>query len=490
MTVADTISGLSAGRVDPVSQTGKLSGVIVLYLLMVVIPIGVSLGPLALTGVRLVLMIMIVPLMVRLFMGHYGRVLATDVLFVLHIGWMVVALIANNPSQVIEQTGSVGMEFLGGYVVGRAYIRTRADFIALTRLLIVVVLCMTPLAVVEATTGVVPLVELMKKLPGVRTVAISYQDHRFGLRRVQLGFVHPIHFGLFCSVAFSLCFVGMAGTFTTTRRWIISAIITATCLLALSSGAFLAIAAQIGMIFWAKTFEGFQRRWWILLGLFAVGYVVVDLLSNRTPIAVFMSYATFSAHTAYWRALIFEYGMQNVWANPIFGLGLNDWARPYWMPTSTVDNFWLLMAMRYGFLGFLTVTLGYILVVYHVMRIDVGRDAQLTMLRRAWVFTFLGLSFTLCTVHVWTSIYSFVFFLLGAGVWFITAQPQTEGDDLTTPQTTPLRSDGSVFARSFADDQTQRIPVEPQPAAAHEQHHSNAPQYSRFHRGKPRHSVD
>lgn len=474
MTATDTLSGLAPNRTAPVASVGKLSPVVILYLMMVAIPIGVSLGPLVLTGVRLVLIVMIVPLMIRLFMGHYGRVLATDILFVLHIGWMVVSLIMNNPSQVIEQTGSVGMEFLGGYVVGRAYIRTRADFIALARLLIVMVLCMTPLALVEATTGVVPLVEMLKKIPGVRTIAISYQDHRFGLRRVQLGFVHPIHFGLFCSVAFSLCFVGMSGTFSTMRRWITSAIITATCLLALSSGAFLAIAMQLGLIFWAKAFDGIKARWWILLGLMVTGYIVVDLLSNRTPIAVFMSYATFSAHTAYWRALIFEYGMQNVWANPIFGLGLNDWARPYWMPTSTVDNYWLLMGMRYGFPGFLTVTAGYILVVYHVMRLNVGTDAQLTMLRRAWVFTFLGLSFTLCTVHVWTSIYSFVFFLLGAGVWFITAVPEDETEHVDSAPV-DVRPTGPVFARTLHTDM----------AAAPAQHTPDAPQYSRFQHGKP-----
>jgi hypothetical protein len=277
----------------------------------------------------------------------------------------------------------------------------------------------------------------------------------------------------------------MAGTFSTARRWVTSVIITVTCLLALSSGAFLAIAMQLGLIFWAKAFGGNKSRWWILLGLTVTGYVVVDLLSNRTPIAVFMSYATFSAHTAYWRALIFEYGIQNVWANPIFGLGLNDWTGPYWMPTSTVDNYWLLMGMRYGLPGFLTVTAGYIIVVFHVMRVQVGDDAQLTMLRRAWVFTFLGLSFTLCTVHVWTSIYSFVFFLLGAGVWFITAKPETADADTPMPVAFERASQGPVFARFVQHDQTARPPASAKSSAPPVQPRSDTPQYSRFHRGKP-----
>jgi len=58
----DTLSGLDPHRVAPVARTGALSPVVIIYLLMVAIPIGVSLGPLLMTGVRLVLMVMIVPL--------------------------------------------------------------------------------------------------------------------------------------------------------------------------------------------------------------------------------------------------------------------------------------------------------------------------------------------------------------------------------------------------------------------------------------------
>jgi len=40
-------------------------------------------------------------------------------------------------------------------------------------------------------------------------------------------------------------------------------------------------------------------------------------------------------------------------------------------------------------------------------------------IRRAWGFSFVGLTFTLCTVHIWANIYSFVFFMFAAGVWMI-----------------------------------------------------------------------
>ena len=477
MAVIDSLPRTGALPASPQIAAGRLHPLVWAYLLVVIIPIGVQLGPLTMTGLRLILIVMVIPLMLRLFTGVYGRIFATDILFVLHIMWATLALLANNPGQVIEQTGSVGMEFLGGYVMGRAYIRTRADFIALARALIAIVLVMLPFAVFETYTGRSIWIEVLRAVPGVRTVAETGADPRslFGvtLQRVQLGFSHPIHFGLFCSVTFSMCFVAMNGTFGTTRRWITGALLAFTACLSLSSGALLAIALQFGLILWAALFARVTWRWWLLVGLGVLAYIVVDLLSNRSPVDVFMTYATFSPHNAYWRALIFEWGMKNVWANPILGLGLNDWFRPAWMHTSSVDNFWLLMAMRYGIPAFVLVTLGYILVVAHVMRRNFQDDMVLSQIRRAWVFTFLGLSFTLCTVHVWTAIYSFTFFLLGAGVWLISAMPQDKTGDGDAAQTPDIRPQGPVFSRSFGGDADRTTPEAAGPRA-------ETPRYSRF----------
>lgn len=426
----------------------RLPVVVWLYLLAVVIPIGIQAGPLMLTGLRLLLIVMVLPVMVQVLTGRHGRVFATDILFTLHIVWSSIALAMNNPNMVIEQMGSVGMEFLGGYFLGRAYIRTPEQFGALCRALVLIVCCMAPLALFETITGRPLMLEAIRAA-GFRSVEFNNQDQRFGLERVQMGFAHPIHFGLFCSVTFSLSFVAMEGMVGTARRWLVSALIASCGFLALSSGALLAIVLQLGLIAWAMMFKS-THRWWGLVGLFVLAYVVIDVLSNRTPIQVFMSYATFSAHTAYWRAQIFEWGMMNVWQNPVFGLGFKDWIRPWYMYSGSMDNFWLVMAVRYGIPGFLTVAVGYVLVVYHIMRRDFSGDARLTLFRRAWVFTFLGLSFTICTVHIWTNIYSFVFFMLGAGVWLIKAEPSEGGD-------TPPADTGPQMRRAMAAPQYSRF---------------------------------
>jgi hypothetical protein len=454
---ADRASAASVAASAPGSATGKLPLLVWLYLLAVVIPVGFNVGPLAMTGLRVLLLVMTVPLLVRLVMGSYGKVMLIDMLFIAHIVWATLAMAINSPDRVVENIGAAAIEFLGGYIVGRAYIRSMEDFRALCRALMILVLCSAPFALVETLTGRPILLEALRKLPGVSTVAFNNQDKRFNLERVQFGFAHPIHYGLFCSVAFSMVYVGLKDWLGGTWRIIASIIIAGCGFLALSSGALLAIFLQIGLIAWATIFTPGKARWWLLVGLFALAYVAIDILSNRTPLQIFMSYATFSAHTAYWRSIIFEWGVANVigstekgiTGSPFFGIGLKEWIRPYYMYSGSMDNFWLVMAVRYGIPGFATVTLGYILGVAKIMRRDFDGNSALTQFRLAWVFTFLGLSFTLCTVHVWTSIYSFVFFFFGAGMWFITVNANATPEDTDVPLPEPSQP-GRIRYTRFA----------------------------------------
>lgn len=399
---------------------------VALYLLAVVTPVMFNVGPLLLSGLRLYLILLILPLLFRLLSGRMGSIFAIDILFLLHVLWMTIALYVNSPDMVVTQVGSVGIEFLGGYLVGRAYIKTPEAFSAMCRWVVTIVVCTLPFAIAESMSGRPVIIEIIQKIPGVFSVGNSSNPPRMGLERAQVVFSHPIHYGLFCSVAVSLCFVALRNQFSDSWRYLLSGLVLLAGFLSLSSGALLAINIQIFLIVWATLFNKILWRWWLLLGFGLFSYIVVEILSNRPASVAILARVTFSAHNAYWRMIIFEWGMVNVWANPIFGIGLNDWVRPSYMYSGSMDNFWLVMTVRYGIPGFLLIATGYAFVLFRVMKRNFDTDPLLLNFRRAWVFTFLGLSFTLSTVHVWTNIYSFVFFLLGAGVWFITAKPRSQ----------------------------------------------------------------
>lgn len=434
-----------------VEDIGKVHPVVWVYLFAVAIPVGFDVGSLALTGLRVMLLITVVPMTFRLFSGAYGKTYPVDYLFFLHIAWASVAVGVNNPNLAVQNVGSTGVEFVGGYLIGRAYIRSAADLIGLIRAILLLVLMSLPFAMIEAVKGTAIIPDLIDRIPGLNTVSQIDIEKRMGLHRVQAVFAHPIHYGLFCSTALALTFVGLRTVMSKGGRLFGCAAICLGVFMSLSSGALLAAALQIGLIAWDRMFRNIERRWLMLLGLFAFMYVAVDLLSNRTPIKVLMSYATFSAHTAYYRSIIFEWGMINVWDNPIFGLGLRNWVRPSYMKSGSMDNFWLVMAVRYGIPGFLLVAAGYADAIYRVGRRKLTPGTTQSDLRLAWMIMFLGLSFTLVTVHIWTSVYSFVFFLLASGLWIASATDERTADAPNPPPGLGVRSRGvtPVLARDF-----------------------------------------
>lgn len=432
MAIAQTtppLRGLAARqRAD---EEVKLSKIVTVYILCVVIPIYFFVGPLYLNTLRLLLLVMLIPMTIRLLSGKCGPLIATDGLFLAYFLWTIPALFVNNPEAVLQQTGSTGAEFLGGYLMGRVYIRTRAQFLSLSRHLVTVALVLLPFGLIEARNADPFIPDLIRSVPSLLSVPDVNIPGRMGLNRVQNSFNHPIHYGLFCSVVFSLNFIALRLEKNAVWRWVSSALIGLGCFLALSSGGLLALALQIGLIVWAFVFHKITWRWWLLLGLGVAAYIAVDLLSNRTPFRVFLSYATFSSHTAYWRALIFEYGFQNAVDNPWFGIGLNDWERPDWMYGDSMDNFWLVVAVRFGFPAAVLIIIGYLLVLMKVMFLKIAYDPELSAIRQAWVFSFVGLTFTLVTVHIWSNIYSFVFFMFASGIWLLTEDRNGPPEDAT-----------------------------------------------------------
>ena len=486
------------GAVSGQTRT-KLHWSVKVYLFLVVLPFAFSLGPVVLTGIRFLMVFLFVQMFTKVFSGKLDKVYPVDYLFLGHVIWIVGSMLVNNPTQVVQYSGATALEFLGGYLLGRTYIRSKQDMIAMFRFAAFLVVCTLPLALYETLTGDPLLVKLMAALPIIDGADKVYSPPRMGLDRVQMGFASPIHYGLYCTLAYSACFVGLRNVTSGFVR-LFSAMVIGLCVFfSLSSGALLPLMMQSFLIGWDKAFRSSKSRWWLLFGFFVFCYVTIDLLSNRTPYRVFMTYATFSPATAYYRAAINEYGMNNVWMHPLFGNGLNGWVRPNWLHGNSVDNFWLLTAMRHGIPAFLLVATGYCMALLQVLRKNLGSDPVLESLRLSWLFTMACIGFTLVTVHVWTEIYSYVFFFVGSAIWMIGVQP---GEPGTVPDLAPdLASDprkgsrakrplaplgqaiarsGNLYSRAHPTATRDREPSPSRKDLAIKTEPEKAPRYSRF----------
>ena len=409
----------------------RLPFVVLAFLVAVLVPLQTSLSGTVITSVRMVVLIAVIPLLAGLLMGRYGRILITDWLFLAHTAWIGISLSFSTPDMALSQFGSVGPEFLGSYLIGRTMIRNKAQFTAVVRFLAWALVLLTPFTVFELMTGRPLIVDLLDKLPGLSSVGLVFYETRMGLERVQGVFDHPIHWGLFCSTLVSLVFIGLQGSISTFQRlWLLTAVVFGT-FSSLSSGALLPMILQGVLIGWSVLFRNVRRRWLILALCTVVGWIVLEITSDRSAMMAVLTRLAFSSDNVYWRSFILDWGWMNTFGSRengipparLFGIGLNDWVRPPWMYTASMDNFWLVMAVRYGVPGFLLVTGGYLALVWKVARRDLDPNSDLGRIRRAWVITFVSLGLSLCTVHIWTTLYAYTFFLLGIGAWLAFEEP-------------------------------------------------------------------
>lgn len=387
---------------------------VAMLLVGIVVPWNVAVGPLSVSLYRLVLLVMIGPCLWRWLSGGAGRVRVTDIALVLFCLWCCLSLaVVHGPGRAIEAGGMLIVETAGTYFLARCYIRTVDDFRATAGLFFLLIAFVAPFALVEAITGRNLAMDLFASV--LPTYPQSYDGIRWGLKRVQSVFEHPILFGVCIGSAFTLTHIVLGSGQPAWRRWFKSLLVLVTAGLSLSSGPFTALAAQIMLLAWAGITGRFAYKWHLLLALLAVAYIAIDLSSNQSVFQFYISRFSFDRSTAWLRLLIWEYGTASVWAHPVFGIGFGDWVRPKWM-TDSMDMFWLIHAVRHGIpAGFLMLLLPVWSLVSIGLRKDIGARAQ--NCRLAYLITLTGLFIVGWTVHFWGAAYVCFLFILGAGVW-------------------------------------------------------------------------
>ena len=309
-----------------------------------------------------------------------------------------------------QSAGIFAIETFGTFLFARRYIRDVFTFKYMVKCLVLMVLFLMPFAAYENLTGSPVLIELFEKIFIVFPHWPS--ESRFGLSRAAVTFEHPILFGVVCSSAFALSYYTatcLAG------RLASSLVVVVATFTSLSSGPVLSLVIQAMLIVWDTVTKSLSRRWIILAILAIVTYFVIDFLSNRHPVVVITSYLAFSADNAHIRVLIWRYGTQSVMQHPMFGIGLNEWERPAWLGDS-IDNFWLVNAVRYGIPGFFFLTSSFISVCFGLGQIR-NLPFQVAQYRKGLIITLCGLAAVGGTVHFWNVTYVLFIFLLGSGMW-------------------------------------------------------------------------
>ncbi len=385
-----------------------------LFVIGLVLPVesSVMVGDLRLSPYRMVLILAALPVLYRFLTGQAHGMIWPDALMLAHTLWAVAALFVTHGDLAVEPAGIYALEAAIPYFLARTYIRSAADFEAFARVMAVLIALLIPWAAYESITH-----DILRNPPVV-------YPPRWGLMRAYGPFEHPILYGTFCAAMFGIIFFALKDRVSASSRIMRGGAVLAATFFSLSAGPLTALVAQIGLAGWNWVLKNVRYRWLILAGMFAGAWGIVSLLSTRTPIHVFIWYFTFDRGTSYMRILIWEYGSANVAAHPVFGLGMGDWARPEWMPPS-VDNFWLVTAMRYGVPAVAFLLLAMLWMCFQVGRNKKLEDQHARNCRLGWMFSLIGLIVAGSTVHYWNATFCLFMFLLGAGAWMTRPAPAT-----------------------------------------------------------------
>jgi hypothetical protein len=425
-----------------------------LFMIGLVIPWVVPLAGVNLPVYRMVLMLTLIPSLVLWLRGRAGPIRAADIGVFVYCLWVAIALVAaQGVDTALQPSASFFIDGIGAYLLARCYVRTAEDFSQMVFFAVKLIAVLLPFALYEWLTGHVILLELFGKV--FPTVEFANMPPRLGVFRVQGPFSHSILFGVFCGSIFAL-----VGSADFPKRFMFGRgavfLVIGSTLLSMSSAPIAGVAFQAVLLLWCKALGRFSWQWKLLWALALASYLVIALGSNQTPIQFYISHFTFDRQTGWYRLLIWDYGSASVMNHPLLGIGMGDWVRPAWMASTTVDNFWLLTAMRYGLPALFLLCISWLSIWVALAR-KRGLALELQPYRRSYLICMATFVFVGSTVHFWAAIYTWFFFLAGSGVWLLDAK--------TTAETATRALRGATVKRALRPEADPRRSARPAQAA-------------------------
>jgi O-antigen ligase len=334
-----------------------------------------------------------------------------DVAFLGFAVWTVIVYVYHHgQADGLQSGGALALDAVGSFLVARAFVRDERAFTGTAMALLVAVAIAGLTALPETLFGQVFIHDFLRNVTGyVHPVGI---EKRLGLTRAFGLFDHPIHLGTFCAGNLALAVYATRRNVDAGMR---AFVISASALTSLSSAPMLSLAVQTLLIGYERGTRGIKGRGAVAIAVIVAVFAVISVIATRSPFAIIATGFTLDSWTGYYRLMIWEHGLENVWSNPWMGIGLNDWVRPMWMASPTIDAFWLVIAMKGGIPSFLLLASCILLigrgVVVRMRRSEPDRHALAT----GWMISLITLSLVGCTVHYWNVPFAYFFFFVGLG---------------------------------------------------------------------------
>lgn len=243
----------------------------------------------------------------------------------------------------VQFGGSFVIDTLGTYLVGRAYLTDARRLRGFLRRALPGALIIAGILVFESVSRQLLIAPLFPQ----RGTLENLYEIRMGLLRARATFPHSIAAGMFMMSLLSLYFLSGLPQQT---RWL-GVLASLGAIFTVSSSAFLSMALTVFLLAYRGFFTVVLRmreRMIYLVYAFAALYAGLEVFTGRGAIRTLIQYATLNPRSGYYRIQIWTYGSASVERNPWFGIGDRAMGRAHWMVMETIDNHWLMLAVRYG----------------------------------------------------------------------------------------------------------------------------------------------
>jgi hypothetical protein len=356
---------------------------------------------------RICLILLLFPALLTLFAKNY-RLQWPDFFAFATAAWVAIsAVYVAGFDALLTAAGGESLEFLGAYLVGRAFLagpKALATFVGVLKIVTVVIVL---LALSDAISG---RWIVQDSLGALFNAAPPGPVYRQDMVRATATLDHPILLGTFLSLA-SAIFINLGGS--TSSRTILVLVSLFGCMLSQSSAALMCWGIVVATYFYDRLFKGSRWRWnalWIVVaGLMCILFSVAN-----APLGWLITHLTLDPESAYFRYLIWDAALDQIAQTPFTGVGLNRMNAD--ILNITVDCVWLAHALRFGlpmifFLFLANITA--MLPPRQNQEIAAG-DLLTEKSRRAFSVVLVMFMFAGLTVHFWN--YMWIFWGLCLGI--------------------------------------------------------------------------
>jgi hypothetical protein len=399
------------GRVYPTVRAQSLPRANLLVALLalagVILPseVQISLGAGArFTSGRIAVALLLVPALFAL-CRKGRRIISCDFLVFATAAWMIVASLSSVGVSALSASGGDALDFLGGYLITRAFSLGRPALDTFIRILKAFAAIAIILAIADSVSGRFVVHDAIGALLGVDPPQAVFRNNAV---RAASTFDHPILFGAFCALTAAILLYWEQNPL---QRSLVVGVCFLGCMLSLSSAAIMAFAIVLAAYIYDRSMSHYRWRWsafWMVTGILGAAFFVVA----TNPLSWVIGHLTLDPQTGYFRMMIWDTALAYIAQAPLIGYAYELFHNN--ILDQSVDSIWLLYSLRFGvpicFLFFLANLAAFF---PSKREFSNGTDDYMDRMRRAFTLVLLMFMFTGLTVHFWNYMWMFWGLCLG-----------------------------------------------------------------------------